>query len=182
MPAFSKIAGILREQLTQDQAAVHAAEVAVYEALEQRCEERVTLSLGNPALALEELILPRNHGNYYNSLQSAREMKLFSPTEDRNCRGRWRHEIPQSVHQELHRQTLNQLIVSSCWIQQLIRIQGSDAEFHGWQFRVPELNNWSPVVCMTSSVPEREVTEDGVIPVPGRTSCPPWCSKTSLTL
>lgn len=76
MPAFSKIAGILREQLTQDQAAVHAAEVAVYEALEQRCEERVTLSLGNPALALEELILPRNHGNYYNSLQSAREMKL----------------------------------------------------------------------------------------------------------
>ena len=76
MPAFSKIAGILREQLTQDQAAVHAAEVAVYESLEQRCQERVVLSLGNPALGLEELILPRNHGNYYNSLQSAREIKL----------------------------------------------------------------------------------------------------------
>ena len=76
MPAFSKIAGILREQLTQDQAAVHAAEVAVYEALEQRCQERVSLTLGNPALGLEELILPRNHSNYYSSLQSAREMKL----------------------------------------------------------------------------------------------------------
>ena len=76
MPAFSKIAGILREHLTRDQAGVHAAEAAVYEALEQQNRDRVMLALGNPALALEELILSGLAPSYYRELQLARDRKL----------------------------------------------------------------------------------------------------------
>ena len=76
MPAFSKIAGILREHLTHDQAAVHAAEAAVYEALEQKSRERVMLSLGNPALGLEDIIIGEHAPFYYEALQLARERKL----------------------------------------------------------------------------------------------------------
>ena len=76
MPAFSKIAGILREHLTHDQAAVHAAEAAVYEALEQKNRDRVMLTLGNPALGLEDLIIKEHAAYYYEALQTAREGKL----------------------------------------------------------------------------------------------------------
>ena len=76
MPAFTKIDGLLREQLTLDQAAVHAAEVAVYEALEQMSAERVQLCLGNPALDLEPHMAEPHARLYYEALQMWRAGKL----------------------------------------------------------------------------------------------------------
>ncbi|XP_076842837.1 ras GTPase-activating-like protein IQGAP3 [Brachyhypopomus gauderio] len=48
MPAFSKIGGILANELSVDEAAVHAAVIAINEAVERGCVEETARALGNP--------------------------------------------------------------------------------------------------------------------------------------
>ncbi|XP_060777825.1 ras GTPase-activating-like protein IQGAP3 [Neoarius graeffei] len=55
MPAFSKIGGILANELSVDEAAVHAAVIAINEAVERGCVEDTALSLRNPNAMLTNL-------------------------------------------------------------------------------------------------------------------------------
>uniref|UniRef100_A0A4W4G6A0 IQ motif containing GTPase activating protein 3 n=1 Tax=Electrophorus electricus TaxID=8005 RepID=A0A4W4G6A0_ELEEL len=55
MPAFSKIGGILANELSVDEAAVHAAVIAINEAVERGCVEETARALRNPNAMLSSL-------------------------------------------------------------------------------------------------------------------------------
>ncbi|XP_053350566.1 ras GTPase-activating-like protein IQGAP3 isoform X1 [Clarias gariepinus] len=55
MPAFSKIGGILANELSVDEAAVHAAVIAINEAVDRGCVEDTAQSLRNPNAMLTNL-------------------------------------------------------------------------------------------------------------------------------
>ncbi|KAG9345332.1 hypothetical protein JZ751_009878 [Albula glossodonta] len=55
MPAFSKIGGILANELSVDEAAVHAAVIAINEAVERGCVEDTAQALRNPNAMLADL-------------------------------------------------------------------------------------------------------------------------------
>ncbi|XP_072572239.1 ras GTPase-activating-like protein IQGAP3 isoform X3 [Paramormyrops kingsleyae] len=55
MPAFSKIGGILANELSVDEAAVHAAVIAINEAVEHGCLEGTAQALRNPNAMLADL-------------------------------------------------------------------------------------------------------------------------------
>uniref|UniRef100_A0A671MQ13 Ras GTPase-activating-like protein IQGAP3 n=1 Tax=Sinocyclocheilus anshuiensis TaxID=1608454 RepID=A0A671MQ13_9TELE len=55
MPAFSKIGGILANELSVDEAAVHAAVIAINEAVDRGCVEVTGQALRNPSAALNGL-------------------------------------------------------------------------------------------------------------------------------
>ncbi|KAG5271265.1 hypothetical protein AALO_G00177810 [Alosa alosa] len=55
MPAFSKIGGILANELSVDEAAVHAAVIAINEAVERGCVEETAQALTNPNAMLTNL-------------------------------------------------------------------------------------------------------------------------------
>ncbi|EMP31324.1 Ras GTPase-activating-like protein IQGAP2 [Chelonia mydas] len=55
MPAFSKIGGILASELSVDEAAVHAAVLAINEAVERGVVEETMAALGNPSAMLLNL-------------------------------------------------------------------------------------------------------------------------------
>ncbi|ERE81588.1 ras GTPase-activating-like protein IQGAP2 [Cricetulus griseus] len=52
MPAFSKIGGILANELSVDEAALHAAVIAINEAIEKRVAEQTIITLRNPNAVL----------------------------------------------------------------------------------------------------------------------------------
>ncbi|XP_067878649.1 ras GTPase-activating-like protein IQGAP1 isoform X2 [Heterodontus francisci] len=56
MPSFSKIGGILANELSVDEAAVHAAVIAINEAIERGLAEQTMLALHNPNAMLVNLI------------------------------------------------------------------------------------------------------------------------------
>uniref|UniRef100_A0AAR2JB22 Ras-GAP domain-containing protein n=1 Tax=Pygocentrus nattereri TaxID=42514 RepID=A0AAR2JB22_PYGNA len=58
MPAFSKIGGILANELSVDEAAVHAAVIAINEAVERGCVEDTAQALRNPNAMLSNLQEP----------------------------------------------------------------------------------------------------------------------------
>ncbi|XP_024088048.2 ras GTPase-activating-like protein IQGAP3 isoform X2 [Pongo abelii] len=58
LPAFSKIGGILANELSVDEAAVHAAVLAINEAVERRVVEDTLAALQNPSALLENLREP----------------------------------------------------------------------------------------------------------------------------
>lgn len=49
MPTFSKIGGILANELSQDDAALHAAIIAINEAIETQNATEIMTALGNPS-------------------------------------------------------------------------------------------------------------------------------------
>ncbi|XP_063054723.1 ras GTPase-activating-like protein IQGAP3 [Engraulis encrasicolus] len=55
MPAFSKIGGILANELSVDEAAVHAAVIAINEAVEAGCVEDTAVALRNPNAMLSSV-------------------------------------------------------------------------------------------------------------------------------
>ncbi|KAJ8287966.1 hypothetical protein COCON_G00006250 [Conger conger] len=74
MPAFSKIGGILANELSVDEAAVHAAVIAINEAVERGCVEDTALALRNPNAMLADLwnhLMPV----YQEMLRQARALK-----------------------------------------------------------------------------------------------------------
>ncbi|XP_008049212.1 ras GTPase-activating-like protein IQGAP3 [Carlito syrichta] len=58
LPAFSKIGGILANELSVDEAAVHAAVLAINEAVERGVVEDTLAALQNPSALLENLRVP----------------------------------------------------------------------------------------------------------------------------
>ncbi|XP_078391700.1 ras GTPase-activating-like protein IQGAP1, partial [Cetorhinus maximus] len=56
MPSFSKIGGILANELSVDEAAVHAAVIAINEAIERGLAEQTMLALHNPNAMLVNLV------------------------------------------------------------------------------------------------------------------------------
>ncbi|XP_072346576.1 ras GTPase-activating-like protein IQGAP1 [Scyliorhinus torazame] len=56
MPSFSKIGGILANELSVDEAAVHAAVIAINEAIERGMAEQTMLALHNPNAMLANLL------------------------------------------------------------------------------------------------------------------------------
>ncbi|KAL7887531.1 hypothetical protein AOLI_G00052520 [Acnodon oligacanthus] len=74
MPAFSKIGGILANELSVDEAAVHAAVIAINEAVERGCVEDTAQALRNPNAMLSNLQEPLN-AIYQEMLRQARAHK-----------------------------------------------------------------------------------------------------------
>ncbi|KAJ8354659.1 hypothetical protein SKAU_G00222260 [Synaphobranchus kaupii] len=74
MPAFSKIGGILANELSVDEAAVHAAVIAINEAVERGCVGDTAQALKNPSAMLADL---SNHlmPVYQEMLRQARAQK-----------------------------------------------------------------------------------------------------------
>lgn len=74
MPAFSKIGGILANELSVDEAAVHAAVIAINEAVDRGCVQTTAQTLRNPNAmlsALQDPLMPV----YQQMLQQARVQK-----------------------------------------------------------------------------------------------------------
>ncbi|XP_051999765.1 ras GTPase-activating-like protein IQGAP3 [Xyrauchen texanus] len=74
MPAFSKIGGILANELSVDEAAVHAAVIAINEAVDRGCVEVTARALRNPNAmlnAMQEALMPV----YQEMLRQARAQK-----------------------------------------------------------------------------------------------------------
>ncbi|XP_051576134.1 ras GTPase-activating-like protein IQGAP3 [Myxocyprinus asiaticus] len=74
MPAFSKIGGILANELSVDEAAVHAAVIAINEAVDRGCVEVTAQALRNPNAmlnALQDALMPV----YQEMLRQARAQK-----------------------------------------------------------------------------------------------------------
>jgi len=74
MPTFSKIGGILANELSQDDAALHAAIIAINEAIETRVAADIMTALGNPAANLVG-INGKLGEQYMNSLYDAKHTK-----------------------------------------------------------------------------------------------------------
>ncbi|KAH3833286.1 hypothetical protein DPMN_106592, partial [Dreissena polymorpha] len=75
MPTFSKIGGILANELSQDDAALHAAIIAINEAIEMQVPADIMAALGNPAANMVAV----NKGlaeNYSRSLYEAKQAKV----------------------------------------------------------------------------------------------------------
>lgn len=74
MPAFSKIGGILANEMTVDDAALHAAIIAINEAIDKEDSEETMKALRNPSAMLVNLAedLP---DNYQNTLYEAKMTK-----------------------------------------------------------------------------------------------------------
>ncbi|CAB1339109.1 unnamed protein product [Coregonus sp. 'balchen'] len=83
MPAFSKIGGILANELSVDEAALHAAVIAINEAIDQGVPEGTMAAMQNPnAMLLQMNTCSAQH--YQDMLHSAKaEKALLSSDEDR---------------------------------------------------------------------------------------------------
>ncbi|XP_069793871.1 ras GTPase-activating-like protein IQGAP2 isoform X2 [Narcine bancroftii] len=77
MPAFSKIGGILANELSVDEAALHAAVIAINEAISHRVAEETVKALANPNAVLSNI--ENNWAqDYQEQLFDAKEMKQES--------------------------------------------------------------------------------------------------------
>ncbi|XP_028834928.1 ras GTPase-activating-like protein IQGAP3 [Denticeps clupeoides] len=83
MPSFSKIGGILANELSVDEAAVHAAVIAINEAVEQGCVQNTAWALRNPNAMLTEL-QERLMAIYQEMLRQARSDKAADAYNKRN--------------------------------------------------------------------------------------------------
>ncbi|XP_014671830.1 PREDICTED: ras GTPase-activating-like protein IQGAP1 [Priapulus caudatus] len=75
MPAFSKIGGVLANEMTVDEAALHAAVIAINEALDRREPEHTLNALKNPAAYLVSLDAD-NMATYQQLLFAAKQEKV----------------------------------------------------------------------------------------------------------
>lgn len=77
MPAFSKIGGILANELSVDEAALHAAVIAINEAIDQGDPQGTLLAMQNPNAMLVQLDL-NSAQTYQDTLHRAKEDKVCS--------------------------------------------------------------------------------------------------------
>ncbi|MED6245378.1 Ras GTPase-activating-like protein iqgap1 [Ataeniobius toweri] len=77
MPAFSKIGGILANELSVDEAALHAAVIAINEAIDQGVPEGTLAALQNPNAMLVHLD-PDSAQEYHDTLYRAKGEKVAS--------------------------------------------------------------------------------------------------------
>ncbi|MEQ2271258.1 Ras GTPase-activating-like protein iqgap1, partial [Xenotaenia resolanae] len=77
MPAFSKIGGILANELSVDEAALHAAVIAINEAIDQGVPEGTLAALQNPNAMLVHLD-PDSAQKYHDTLYRAKGEKVAS--------------------------------------------------------------------------------------------------------
>uniref|UniRef100_A0A452IN77 Uncharacterized protein n=1 Tax=Gopherus agassizii TaxID=38772 RepID=A0A452IN77_9SAUR len=89
MPAFSKIGGILASELSVDEAAVHAAVLAINEAVERGVVEQTMVALHNPSAML--LNLRENLAAVYQEMLFQVKMEKAG-----NARNRYLQESPES--------------------------------------------------------------------------------------
>ena len=75
MPAFGKINGILTEHLTQDEAAVHAAIMAVNKAIEAQVSEETMSTLRNPAVQVTHWLRDEMSDTYQTNLYEKKQLK-----------------------------------------------------------------------------------------------------------
>eukprot|EP00800_Vazella_pourtalesii_P016071 TRINITY_DN4508_c0_g1_i1.p1 TRINITY_DN4508_c0_g1~~TRINITY_DN4508_c0_g1_i1.p1 ORF type:complete len:1686 (+),score=394.09 TRINITY_DN4508_c0_g1_i1:300-5357(+) len=75
MPAFAKINGILTEHLTQDEAAVHAAIMAVNEAIDKEDPNETLSTLKNPAIQITHWLRDELCQNYQGNLYDKKNGK-----------------------------------------------------------------------------------------------------------
>uniref|UniRef100_A0A674P519 IQ motif containing GTPase activating protein 1 n=1 Tax=Takifugu rubripes TaxID=31033 RepID=A0A674P519_TAKRU len=75
MPAFSKIGGILANELSVDEAALHAAVIAINEAIDQGVPEGTLAAMQNPNAMLVNLD-PSSAHHYHNTLYQAKGEKV----------------------------------------------------------------------------------------------------------
>ncbi|XP_057692899.1 ras GTPase-activating-like protein IQGAP1 [Corythoichthys intestinalis] len=75
MPAFSKIGGILANELSVDEAALHAAVIAINEAIDQGVPEGTMAAMQNPNAMLVNLD-PNSAQQYQNTLYQAKGAKV----------------------------------------------------------------------------------------------------------
>uniref|UniRef100_A0A668ADD5 IQ motif containing GTPase activating protein 1 n=1 Tax=Myripristis murdjan TaxID=586833 RepID=A0A668ADD5_9TELE len=75
MPAFSKIGGILANELSVDEAALHAAVIAINEAIDQGVPEGTIAAMQNPNAMLVNLD-PSSAQHYHDTLYHAKGEKL----------------------------------------------------------------------------------------------------------
>ncbi|XP_041369796.1 ras GTPase-activating-like protein IQGAP1 isoform X2 [Gigantopelta aegis] len=74
MPTFSKIGGILANEMTVDEAALHAAIIAINEAIEKQVSKETFMALQNPAACLVNLVA-EEEGDYQAMLYDAKQAK-----------------------------------------------------------------------------------------------------------
>uniref|UniRef100_A0A668A914 IQ motif containing GTPase activating protein 1 n=1 Tax=Myripristis murdjan TaxID=586833 RepID=A0A668A914_9TELE len=77
MPAFSKIGGILANELSVDEAALHAAVIAINEAIDQGVPEGTIAAMQNPNAMLVNLD-PSSAQHYHDTLYHAKGEKVAS--------------------------------------------------------------------------------------------------------
>uniref|UniRef100_A0AAQ4QAR5 IQ motif containing GTPase activating protein 1 n=1 Tax=Gasterosteus aculeatus aculeatus TaxID=481459 RepID=A0AAQ4QAR5_GASAC len=75
MPAFSKIGGILANELSVDEAALHAAVIAINEAIDQGVPEGTVAAMQNPNAMLVQLV-PGAARQYHDTLYQAKGQKV----------------------------------------------------------------------------------------------------------
>ncbi|TNN47492.1 Ras GTPase-activating-like protein IQGAP1 [Liparis tanakae] len=90
MPAFSKIGGILANELSVDEAALHAAVIAINEAIDHGVPEGTVAAMQNPNAMLVHLD-PASAHQYHDTLYQAKGQKVAS--------SRKRAEIQGNVNQ-----------------------------------------------------------------------------------
>uniref|UniRef100_A0A673UF07 IQ motif containing GTPase activating protein 2 n=1 Tax=Suricata suricatta TaxID=37032 RepID=A0A673UF07_SURSU len=84
MPSFSKIGGILANELSVDEAALHAAVIAINEAIEKRLAEQTVKTLRNPNAVLT-LIDDTLAEEYQKELWEAKKRKEENARLKNNC-------------------------------------------------------------------------------------------------
>uniref|UniRef100_A0A668ADA5 IQ motif containing GTPase activating protein 1 n=1 Tax=Myripristis murdjan TaxID=586833 RepID=A0A668ADA5_9TELE len=80
MPAFSKIGGILANELSVDEAALHAAVIAINEAIDQGVPEGTIAAMQNPNAMLVNLD-PSSAQHYHDTLYHAKGEKVNADAE-----------------------------------------------------------------------------------------------------
>uniref|UniRef100_A0A7N6FDM6 IQ motif containing GTPase activating protein 1 n=1 Tax=Anabas testudineus TaxID=64144 RepID=A0A7N6FDM6_ANATE len=81
MPAFSKIGGILANELSVDEAALHAAVIAINEAIDQGVPEGTLAAMQNPNAMLVNLG-PNSAQQYHDTLYQAKGEKVANSQRD----------------------------------------------------------------------------------------------------
>uniref|UniRef100_A0A8V5H4W7 Uncharacterized protein n=1 Tax=Melopsittacus undulatus TaxID=13146 RepID=A0A8V5H4W7_MELUD len=84
MPAFSKIGGILANELSVDEAALHAAVIAINEAIDHQVPADTLMAMKNPNAMLINLD-DQLESTYQNTLYKAKQDKMMNAKNRQNC-------------------------------------------------------------------------------------------------
>ena len=74
MPAFQKIGGLLTNSMAGDTVALHAATIAINQALSASDPNNILENLQNTAARLKNIV-PQHVNGYYEQLKQAKEIK-----------------------------------------------------------------------------------------------------------
>ena len=91
MPAFSKIGGILANEMTVDDAALHAAIIAINEAIDRNNSEEIMAALQNPSALLVNL--SGDSGNDYQALLFTAKKTKAEAARNRSIDNNIEHDV-----------------------------------------------------------------------------------------